>query len=224
MDDRRVIGGIVHVLKSGCRWCDVPPEYGPPTTIYNRFMRWAERGVWENLFNGLAALGTSTDTQTIDSTHIKAHGSASGEQGGERTRAVGLSRGRRNAKIHAITDAKSCFVTFVPTEGEAHDCPIGMERIAAAEQAELLVASNGYDSADPRQHAKDREPEPIMPSGRNQKKRFHLHRKQYCKRHTIADTFCSFRDFRRVATRSDKMDLVFPAFVDLTVTVASWAS
>jgi transposase len=35
-DDRRVISGIVHVLKSGCRWCDCPPEYGPATTIYNR--------------------------------------------------------------------------------------------------------------------------------------------------------------------------------------------
>ena len=45
-DDRRVISGIVHVLKSGCRWCDCPPEYGPPTTIYNRFVRWARRGVW----------------------------------------------------------------------------------------------------------------------------------------------------------------------------------
>ena len=39
-DDRRVISGIVHVLKSGCRWCDCPPEYGPSTTIYNRFVRW----------------------------------------------------------------------------------------------------------------------------------------------------------------------------------------
>jgi hypothetical protein len=48
-DDRRVISGIVHVLKTGCRWCDCPPEYGPPTTIYNRFVRWAERGIWENL-------------------------------------------------------------------------------------------------------------------------------------------------------------------------------
>src|SRR5215211_6273236 len=37
-DDRRVISGIVHVLKSGCRWCDCPPEYGPHTTIYNRFV------------------------------------------------------------------------------------------------------------------------------------------------------------------------------------------
>ena len=59
-DDRRVISGIVHVLKSGCRWCDCPPEYGPPTTIYNRFVRWARRGIWENLFRELAANGRCT--------------------------------------------------------------------------------------------------------------------------------------------------------------------
>ena len=34
-DDRRVISGILHVLKSGCRWKDCPPDYGPPTTVYN---------------------------------------------------------------------------------------------------------------------------------------------------------------------------------------------
>ena len=50
VDDRRVISGILHVLKIGCRWVDLPPEYGPSTTIYNRFVRWAERGVWEELF------------------------------------------------------------------------------------------------------------------------------------------------------------------------------
>lgn len=54
MDDRRIISGILHVLKSGCRWCDCPPEYGPPTTIYNCFVRWAEHGVWERLFRELA--------------------------------------------------------------------------------------------------------------------------------------------------------------------------
>jgi pimeloyl-ACP methyl ester carboxylesterase len=47
VDDRRVVSGIVHVLKSGCRWCDCPPEYGPPRTIYNRFVRWARRGLRE---------------------------------------------------------------------------------------------------------------------------------------------------------------------------------
>ena len=97
VDDRRVISGILHVLKSGCRWCDCPPEYGPPTTIYNRFVRWAERGVWERLFRELAGRGRSTDTQMIDSTHVKAHRSASGAKRGSRrklldARAAGVIR------------------------------------------------------------------------------------------------------------------------------------
>src|SRR5476651_2514521 len=69
VDDRRVISGILHVLKSGCRWSDCPPEYGPPTTIYNRFVRWAERGVWERLFRELARRGRSTETQMRSEEH-----------------------------------------------------------------------------------------------------------------------------------------------------------
>src|SRR5450755_4414412 len=64
VDDRRVISGIVHVLKSGCRWCDCPEAYGPPTTIYNRFVRWARRGIWENLFRELARNGRKPTSST----------------------------------------------------------------------------------------------------------------------------------------------------------------
>src|SRR6202171_39837 len=86
VDDRRVISGIVHVLKCGCRWCDCPEAYGPPTTIYNRFVRWARRGIWETLFGELAGNGRSADTQMIDSTHVKAHRSAAGGKGRSRSR------------------------------------------------------------------------------------------------------------------------------------------
>ena len=86
VDDRRVISGIVFVIKSGCRWCDCPPEYGPAKTIYNRFVRWAERGVWERLFRELAQRGRSTDIQMIDATHVKAHRSASGAKRGSISR------------------------------------------------------------------------------------------------------------------------------------------
>jgi transposase len=86
VDDRRGVSGIMHVLKTGCRWCDLPPEYGPHTTIYDRFVRWARRGVLEHLFHALAAHGRSAQTQMIDSTHVKAHRSASGGKGGSKIR------------------------------------------------------------------------------------------------------------------------------------------
>jgi transposase len=67
VDDRRVISGIVHVLKVGCRWEDCPALYGPSTTIYNRFNRWSRRGLWQRLFEALVR-SDGGDTQMIDST------------------------------------------------------------------------------------------------------------------------------------------------------------
>jgi transposase len=80
-DDRRIISGIIHVLKVGCRWQDCPDCYGPPTTIYNRFHRWSARGIWRRLFAALVETG-DTDIHMIDSTTAKAHRSAGGGKGG----------------------------------------------------------------------------------------------------------------------------------------------
>ncbi len=111
-DDRRVISGILHVLKSGCRWCDCPPEYGPPTTIYNRFTRWAQRGVWETLFRELAARGRSAEVQMIDSTHIKAHRSASGGKGGSSSKRLDA---RAAGAIRKSTQSQMLKAVFFPS-------------------------------------------------------------------------------------------------------------
>ena len=81
VDDRRVISGILHVLKTGCRWRDVPSEYGPATTIYNRYNRWSRRGLWQRLFEQVAASGDVPDELTLDSSYVKAHRSAAGAKG-----------------------------------------------------------------------------------------------------------------------------------------------
>ncbi len=89
VDDRRVISGIVHVLKSGCRWKDVPAVYGPPTTIYNRFNRWSRRGIWQRIFAALVAAADIPEDLAIDSTHVKAHRSAAGGKGGRKFKPSG---------------------------------------------------------------------------------------------------------------------------------------
>ena len=82
VDDRRVLSGIVHVLKSGGRWADAPSDYGPKKTLYNRFVRWAERDVWKVIFSALAGAAGAPDRLMIDSTIVKAHRSAGGAKGG----------------------------------------------------------------------------------------------------------------------------------------------
>jgi transposase len=136
-DDRRVISGIVHVLKSGCRWCDCPPEYGPPTTIYNRFVRWARRGVWESLFRDLASQGRATEMQMIDSNAHQGASLGGGRKKGEQMQAVGRSRGGRNTKIHALADAKGRLIAILLTGGEAHDCPVADRLIRRAKPPRL---------------------------------------------------------------------------------------
>ena len=76
VDDRRVISGIVHVIRNGLRWRDAPPEYGPHKTLYNRFVRWSKAGVFTRIFEALAAESRVTGTVMIDATHLKAHRTA----------------------------------------------------------------------------------------------------------------------------------------------------
>ena len=61
VDDRRVISGIIFVIRNGLRWRDVPASYGPHKTIYNRFIRWSEMGVFGRIFVELAKGGGDTD-------------------------------------------------------------------------------------------------------------------------------------------------------------------
>ena len=76
VDDRRVISGIVFVIRNGLRWRDAPREYGPHKTIYNRFVRWSRLGVFNKIFAELARTAGKPARLMIDATHLKAHRTA----------------------------------------------------------------------------------------------------------------------------------------------------
>src|SRR5215468_4545006 len=85
-DDRRILSGIMHVVKTGCRWEDCPPEYGPHKTICNRFNRWSGRGIWQSIYKTVAGSPEPPERVALDSTHVKAHRCAGGGKGGRRNR------------------------------------------------------------------------------------------------------------------------------------------
>jgi putative transposase len=76
VDDRRVVSGIIFVIRNGLRWRDAPADYGPHKTLYNRFIRWSRLGVFDKIFSALSAVGGCPDTLMIDATHLKAHRTA----------------------------------------------------------------------------------------------------------------------------------------------------
>ena len=76
VDDRPVISGIIYVIRGGLMWRDAPAVYGPPKTLYNRFIRWSRFGVFDRIFATLAGESAATDTVMIDATHLKTHRTA----------------------------------------------------------------------------------------------------------------------------------------------------
>ena len=221
-DDRRVISGIVHVLRSGCRWCDCPPEYGPPTTIYNRFVRWARRGIWENLFRELAGNGRSADMQMINSTHVKAHRSAAGGKGGRKSRLLAVrAEGATRRSMHSQM-LKDALIAILLTGGEAHDGPLAERLICRVEPAKCLLGDKAYDSNELRADLDEQGTKPVIPNRSNRKQRFNFNKRLYKLRWRIEAAFNRLKDFRRIATRYDRLARNYLASVCLAAALVWW--
>jgi transposase len=107
-----VISGILHVLKTGCRWRDVPASHGPPTTIYNRYSRWPQRRIWQRLFEKIVASGPVPKGLSTESSHVKARRSAAGSKWG--------SMKKRSAAREAVGGAKTTAWPTIAADRSHH--------------------------------------------------------------------------------------------------------
>ena len=220
-DDRRIISGIVHVLKVGCRWQDCPAVYGPPTTIYNRFHRWARRGIWRQLFAALATTGPG-GIQMIDKHHRQGTSLGGRRKRGADLQAIGRSRGGRTTKIHAVVDGCGRPVALQITPGQRGDAPIARSLIEPLPAGRLCAADTAYDSDPLRLFLIERGTQPVIPNNPTRK---HLHPfdpQAYKLRNLIERMFCRLKDWRRIATRYDKLATNFAAAVTLAAIVIWW--
>ena len=137
VDDRRVISGIIHVLKSGCRWRDCPPEYGPPTTIYNRFVRWARRGVLGKSVSGACRERTiygHADDPTRRMSKRTARQRA--EKGGSKSRLLAVRAEGATQKLAHLQMLKDVLIAVLLTGGGGHDCPVAERLIRRVKPSE----------------------------------------------------------------------------------------
>jgi transposase len=222
VDDRRVISGIVHVLKSGCRWCDCPPEYGPPTTIYNRFRA---LGTARAVGKPVPEVGRARAIRRHPDDRL--HACQSPPLGirrkrGEKKQAVGRSRGGRNTKIHALADAKGRLIAILLSGGEAHDCPVAERLIRRVKPSKRMLGDKAYDSAELRQELHERGTKSVIPNRCNRKQPFSFSKRLYKLRWHIESAFNRLKDFRRIATRYDKLARNYLASVCLAAAIVWW--
>ncbi|RVT89275.1 IS5 family transposase [Rhodovarius crocodyli] len=225
VDDRRVISGILHVLRSGCRWSDCPPEYGPATTIYNRYNRWSTQGIWRRIFERLAAAGNIPDEISIDSTHVKAHRSAAGAQKGAKPRRrFGRSRGGRTSKVHAVANAQGRPLAFVLTPGNIADISVAATLLGGIATPRRLLADKAYDVDHLRQPLEAQGTEVVIPSNGTRRRPYPLNRPAYRRRNLIERMFGRMKDWRCFATRYDRLARNFLSTIAIVATACFWLS
>ena len=134
-----------------------------------------------------------------------------GRKKGELNQAIGRSRGGRTTKIHALTDELCRPVAFLLTGGHVADCKAGEVLIERMPPTSLLNADKGYDSDAIRRQVKERGAFANIPPKANRKWKNCFSPYLYRDRNAIERMFCRLKDFRRIATRYDRLATNFPA-------------
>lgn len=221
VDDRRVVSGVIHMLKTGARWRDCPREYGPYTTIYNRFNRWSQAGIWQSLWDRLIQLDAAK-VQSIDSTSSKAHRCAAGGEGGEAAQNIGRSRGGRTTKVHAVVDARGRMIAFDLTPGQRGDIRPAEAVLEPLPPPDFLLADTAYDGDQFRDFLSKRGTTPVIRANPTRKNVPAFDKERYKARNVVERALCRIKDWRRVATRYDKLTRNFRATVILAAIFIWW--
>jgi transposase len=216
-----VISGIVHVLRTGCRWRDCPEVFGPHTTVYNRFNRWSKAGIWLSMWERLIQLDAA-EVQSIDSTTSKAHRCAAGGEGGEATQDIGRSRGGRTTKVHAVVDARGRIIAFDLTPGQRGDIRPAKAVPEPLPPPDFLLADTACDADAFRDFLSGRGTAPVIRPNPTRKNVPAFDENRYKDRNVIERAFCRIKDWRRVATRYDKLARNFRATVILAAVLTWW--
>jgi transposase len=145
-----------------------------------------------------------------------------GRKRGEQTQAIGRSRGGRNTKIHALADAKGRLLAILLTGGEAHDCPVAERLIRRTQPSKHLLGDKGYDSAELREELQQRGTKPVIPNRSCRKQPYSFNTRLYKARWLIENAFNRLKDFRRVATRYDKLARNYLGAVCLAAALVWW--
>jgi transposase len=213
VDDRRVLNGIFWVLRSGAPWRDLPEIYGPPTTCYNRFVRWRRAGVWDQIMGALAAAHDAA-VQIIDTSVVRVH-----QHGaciaGNREQHMGRSRGGLTSKIHAVVDGNGLPVQLGLTPGEAHDNRLCSVLLAELRPRTMLLADRAYDADWIREFVTQHGAWANIPPKQNRKDPICFSPHLYRERNLVERFFNKIKQCRRIATRYDKLAANYLAFIKL---------
>jgi transposase len=213
VNDRRVLNGIFWMLRSGAPWRDLPRNFGPYTTCYNRFIRWRRAGVWDRIMDALA-VAHDPAAKIIDTSIVRVH-----QHGASiavnREQDMGRSRGGLTSKIHAVVDADGLPVQLAITPGQAHDNRLCSVLLKGLQARTMLLADRGYDADWIRTLVHQQGAWANIPPKRNRREAICFSPYLYRARNLVERFFNKIKQCRRIATRYDKLASNYLAFIKL---------
>ncbi len=211
---RRFLEAILWMARMGAPWREIPARYGRWNSIYKRFSRWCERGIWKQLFVFFAA---DPDLEWLlpDTTIIRAHPCAAGAphaRGGQEAQALGFSRGGFTTKIHVVVDALGNPLDFILTPGQRHELTQAAALLAGY-QCDYVIADKAYDADDFLALVDQIGAIPVIPATKRRTDPRPHDEHLYKERHLVECFINKIKWFRRIFTRYDKLASRYLSFL-----------
>ena len=217
-DNMLALEALIYMAREGCTWRALPDEFGHWGTIYRRFVRWQEQGVFELLFRHFLQRH-GVDSLMVDGTIVHVHQDGTGARkvhGTPEDQAIGHSRGGRTTKILAASDENGHMVNFMLLPGQHGESPYVPELIGGI-QARDFIGDRAYDSDKILELLQSRNMNPVIPPKINRKVQRAYDKEKYKSRSLVENLFQKLKRFRRLATRYDKTSRSFAAFIILAM-------
>ena len=209
------LSAVLWIAKEGATWRALPQVYGNWNAIYRRFSRWCDAGVFQALHEHFHDAGNISGI-LIDSTIVRAHASAAGvspkKKGGQEAQALGRTRGGFTTKLNLSLSDVCMPLRFILTPGHRNDITQA-PGLLEGYSYEYVIGDKAYDSDAFIAEITSRDAIAVIPPRRDRTEPRAYDETLYKRRNLIERFFGWLKQYRRVATRYDKLSVRYLGFV-----------